>query len=313
MQAGSCRAADTLGAMAPATSTAGELARTVDRLVADHLGGGLWPRPVVSVWSGPVGAASGRQAPSPPAGFAREATTPHYAASTVKLPLLVAAYRLHERGDLDLDLHVEVRNRFRSSVDAPAFSLRREDDQDDETWDRLGGSATMRELARQAAVRSGNLAADLLHEQVGAAEVEAVLRAAGCSRRTTVGRAIGDLAAQRSGRDNLVTAVDLARVMEGVATRVLVGPSAGTELEALLAAQQHREQIPAGLPPGTFVADKPGWVPGVAHDIALVRPGRYGGPPPYVLAVCITAPAAEPTLFGLSAAISAAVWEHWGG
>ncbi|MDX6298789.1 MAG: beta-lactamase class [Nocardioidaceae bacterium] len=305
-------AADTLGAMAPATSTADGLARTVDRLVEDHLGDGLSPRPVVSVWSGAVGVAAGRQALTPPAALARESTTPHYAASTMKLPLLVAAYRLHERGGLDLDARVEVRNRFRSSVDAPAFSLRRDDDQDDETWDRLGGRATIRELARQAAVRSGNLAADLVHDQVGAAEVEAVLRAAACSGRTTVGRAIGDLAAQRAGQDNLVTAVDLARVMHGVATRTLVGPSAGTELEGLLAAQQHREQIPAGLPPGTYVVDKPGWVPGVAHDIALVRPGRYGGRPPYILAVCITAPAAEPTLFGLSAAISAAVWEHWG-
>jgi beta-lactamase class A len=228
----------------------------------------------------------------------------------MKLPLLVAAYRLAERGGLDLDTEVEVRNRFRSAVDAPEFSLRQEDDQDDETWDRIGGRATVRELARQAAVRSGNLAANLLFEHVGAAEVAAVLRAAGCSWRTSLPRAIGDLAAQQAGRDNLVTAADLARVMDGVATRQLVGPRAGAEIEELLGAQLHREQVPAGLPPGTFVADKPGWVPGVAHDVALVRPGRAGGRPPYVLAVCITAAATEATLFGLSAAISAAVWEH---
>jgi beta-lactamase class A len=311
MQAGSSRPADTLGAMAAATSTDGGLARTVDRLVEEHLGAGLSPRPVVSVWSRAVGAPAGPAASSSRGGLDRESSTAHYAASTMKLPLVVAAYRLHERRRLDLDGMVEVRNRFPSSVVAPPFSLRRDDDQDDETWNRIGGRATIRDLARQAVVRSGNLAADLVLDQVGAAEVEAVLRDAGCSAQTTVRRAIGDLAAQRCGLENLVTAADLARVMEGVATRELVGRQAGSELEGLLAAQEHREQVPAGLPPGTYVADKPGWVPGVAHDVALVRPGAASGRPPYVLAVCITAAAAESTLFGLSAAVSAAVWEHW--
>jgi len=288
--------------MAPATPRADGLARRVDRLVEDHLGVRPSPRPVVSVRAGRPGGGPW---------LAREADARHYAASTMKLPLLVAAYRLHARGDLDLDTEVEVHNRFRSAaVGAPPFSLRQDDDQDDATWDRLGGRATIRELARQAAVRSGNLAANLLYDEVGTAEVQAVLRAAGCSPRTTITRAIGDLAAQRCGRDNLVTAADLARVMDGVAARTLLPSQAATELEGLLAAQEHREQIPAGVPPGTFVAGKPGWVPGVAHDVALVRPGSTAGRPPYVLAVCITAEAAEAALFGLSAAISAAVWEH---
>ena len=40
----------------------------------------------------------------------------------------------------------------------------------------------------------------------------------------------------------------------------------------MLAGQEHRNQVPAGLPAGTYVAHKTGWVPGVAHDVALVRP-----------------------------------------
>jgi beta-lactamase class A len=291
--------------MAPSTQAQADLARAVDRLVEGHLGAGPARRPVVSVWAGAAGAA-GAAGDAPL--VEREATATHYAASTMKLPLLVAAYRLHERGGLDLDAPVEVRNLFRSRVDGARFSLRQEDDQDDELWARVGGGATLRELARHTAVHSGNLAANLLLEQVGPAEVEAVLRAAGCSRRTVLPRAIGDLAAQHGGVENLVTAADLARVMAGLANRELLGPRAA-ELEVLLAEQQHREQIPAGLPPGATVADKPGWVPGVAHDVALVRPA--GGRPPYVLAVCITAPAPEATLFGLSAAISAAVWDRW--
>ena len=55
----------------------------------------------------------------------------------MKLPLLVAAYRRHERGELDLDAEVPVHNEHRSAYDGTPFSLDQDDDQDDETWARI--------------------------------------------------------------------------------------------------------------------------------------------------------------------------------
>lgn len=272
------------------------LADTIDRLVRDLDA----PESVaLSVWLGE---------PDAPATYQRDQDRVHYAASTMKLPLLVAAYRLHERGSLDLDAEVPVHNSFRSAFDGSRFSLDQNDDQDDETWARIGGSATLRTLARHAAVKSGNLATDLLLEHVGTAEVSAVLRAAGCSGRTTLPRGIEDAAARRAGVDNLVTAADLARVLGAVAVGRLAAPRTCAEIERVLAVQEHRDQVPAGLPAGTYVANKTGWVDGVAHDVALVRPD---GPPPYVLAVCTTADLPEKTLYALNASVSAAVWERW--
>ena len=80
----------------------------------------------VSVWLGE---------PGRPATYEHAADRVHYAASTMKLPLLVAAYRRHERGELDLDAQVPVHNELRSAYDGSLFSLDRSDDQDDETWD----------------------------------------------------------------------------------------------------------------------------------------------------------------------------------
>ena len=40
----------------------------------------------------------------------------------------------------------------------------------------------------------------------------------------------------------------------------------------MLARQTYRDGVPAGLPAGTYVANKTGWVTGVDHDVALVRP-----------------------------------------
>ena len=275
------------------TPLVADLADGVRALVEARLPAGAQ----VSVWAGD---------PGDPAWFEREADTRHYAASTMKLPLLVAAYRLAEQGALDLDRTVPVHNEHRSAHDGSRFSLDQDDDQDDGTWDRLGSEVDLRTLARHAVVKSGNLATDLLLEHVGTSEVAAVLRDAGCSPATVLPRGIGDVAAREHGLDNLVTAADLARVIGGVSARTLAGPDTCAAVEAVLAAQEHRDQVPAGLPEGVYVANKTGWVDGVAHDVALVRPEDGA---PYVLVVCSTADADEQTLYAVNAAVSRAVWD----
>lgn len=269
-----------------------------DRLVEDFFRErGLDPDGgCVSVWFGTIRGVSR---------YTRDAETQHYAASTMKLPLLVAAYRRHERGELDLDTEVPVHNRFSSAADGSPYSLDQADDQDDETWAALGGGLTLRRLARHAVVKSGNLATNLLLERVGAGEVATVLADAGCTTDMALPRGIEDAVARESGLDNQVTAHGLALVMAGIANRTLALPATCEEVERILVEQEHREMIPAGLPPGTWVANKTGWVEGVAHDVALVRPDDAE---PYVLAVCTTADLTEQQGQELGARISAAMW-----
>ncbi len=260
-------------------------------------------RMTVSIWLGPV-----LDTPDGPPLVLREAETPHYAASTMKLPLLVAAYRRQERGDLDLDTRVPVHNDFASALDGSRFSLDRADDQDEETWDRLGTTCTLRELARHATVKSGNLATNLLLDHVGAGAVADVLTEAGCSSTTVLPRGIEDAAARRAGMDNVVTAADLALVLRGVAAGTLASPATCAAVEEVLAGQEHRDGIPAGLPEGTCVANKTGWVDGVCHDVALVRPD---GRPAYVLVVCTTGPLPEAVATTMIRDLSALAWEAW--
>jgi beta-lactamase class A len=238
----------------------------------------------------------------------RDAAAVHYAASTMKVPLVVAAYRRHERGEVDLDREVEVHNAFASAADGSPFSLRQEEDQDDGTWARIGGTCSLRTLAEHALVKSGNLATNLLLEQVGADEVAQVLADAGCSTATAVRRGIEDLAAAEAGINNLVTAEDLGRVLVGVADRTLASEASCAEIEAVLSRQEHRDGIPAGLPEGTHVANKTGWVEGIAHDMALVRPD---GRPPYVLVVLTTVDLPEQEGQALIAGVSRTVWKAW--
>lgn len=276
--------------VAPATSLAGR----VEDAVAGAGPGAV--QGVVSVWYGDV---AGQPF------LTRAADEEHYAASTMKLALLVAAYRRNERGELDLDAEVPVRNAFASAADGSPFTLEQADDQDDETWTLVGGRTSLRRLARHSVVRSGNLATNLLLEHVGAGEVAEVLKAAGCSGATRVTRGIGDATAREYGLDNVVTAADLALMMGAVADRRAAEPRTCELVEEVLAAQEHRDGIPAGLPAGTYAANKTGWVDGVAHDVALVRPEATT---PYVLVVCTTTSLAEERANALIAEISRVVW-----
>lgn len=239
--------------------------------------------------------------------WAHDADAPHYAASTMKLPLVVAAMRRVVRGELDLDASYRVHNAFASVLDGSPFAMDEDDDQDPDTWAAVGATRTLRQLAEHAITHSGNLATNLLIDVVGLAEVAEVLRLAGCSGTTVVGRGIEDAAARAAGITNTVTAADLGLLMAAVGRR---DPALGGEpvlgpVEEILTRQQHVDQVPAGLPAGTPTASKSGWIPGVSHDVALVRPV---GKEPFVLAVCTTVDLDEQDAAALVAGIARDVW-----
>lgn len=233
---------------------------------------------------------------------ARDADLAHYAASTVKLALvgtLLAA-------PVDLTEPVVVHADFPSRAGG-RFELRQDDDQDDQTWAALGTAVPLGRLAGRMVVASGNLAAGLVAERLGFAAVAAFLAGAGLDG-VRFDRLIGDAAAEAAGFTNTVTAAGLAALLAGLTDGSLLAAGATGQARAWLAAQEHRRMIPAGLPPGTWWAGKGGWVPGVKHDAALVRPGTA---PAYVLAVCTTAGLAEDEGEQLVARLSRTTWEAW--
>ena len=239
----------------------------------------------LSVWYGRLGA--------PPA-YQRRAEATHYAASTMKAAVLAALHRAGEAGEIDLDAAVPVRNEFTSAAPAaPVYACRQSYDNDDAVWERLGGTAALRWLAERMIVRSSNLATNLVLARVGLPAVAEVWRAVG-ARHSVVGRGIEDSAAAEAGITNLVTAADLAALLSAIALGVATdGPLASRAscramLDALLA-QECSEDLAAGLPPGTRIAHKNGWIPGVRHGAGVIYPDDA---PPYVLVVCATSPLA---------------------
>jgi beta-lactamase class A len=245
--------------------------------------------------------------------FARGADVPHYAASTMKLPLAIAAMRKAVRGELDLSMPVRVHNTFASVADGSQFSVDPAEDDDPGTWAALDhGTRTVLQLADHAIAHSGNLATNLLLELVGLDEVAKVLANAGCSPQTVVNRGIEDAVAREAGITNTVTARDLGLIMTGVGRRdtALGGPMVCAPVEAMLARQRHRNQIPAGLPAGLPIANKTGWIAGVSHDVCLVRPFDRA---PFVLSICTTTDLHEDAAAALVASLARDVWRIFAG
>jgi beta-lactamase class A len=278
----------------------------------------------VSVWCGPVG--------GPPA-YARLEDVPHYPASTMKLAVLAAAYQLADAGALDLDREVPVHDDFASAAAGAArFRMDPEYDSDPAVWAKLGGTATLRWLARRMIVVSSNLATNLVLEHTGypaatqtwraaAAHAASVrhtdappqadappqvdARAGGPAPLSVVNRGIEDYAARDAGLDNLVTAAELAALLSAIQADQIASPGACEQVRQILLAQQKNDDLPTGLPPGTPIAHKNGWVDGIRHDAAIVYPHDTR---PYVLVVCLTTERSDQEMRDLMRRIAAASW-----
>ncbi|WP_195909192.1 serine hydrolase [Microlunatus sp. Gsoil 973] len=243
---------------------------------------------------------------------ALDPTSQHYAASTMKLPLVLAAYRLRDRGTLDLDSTVTVHNSFTSRTGGP-FSIDPDEDSDEEVWAALGTEVPLRWLCRRSIIRSSNLATNLVADAVGfdaVAEVIADCNATGVE----VVRGIEDYAAQRAGISNVVTVSGLNRILLALADGTVAEASTCAEVLGILADNQVDTDIRPGLPPGTWVAHKNGWVSDGVLDAALVRPGGAADPDgQFVFSVAISGVWPNERAHELIQRLAGTVWDRRSG
>jgi beta-lactamase class A len=120
-------------------------------------------------------------------------------------------------------------------------------------------------------------------------------------------RGVEDNKAFRAGMNNTTTARDLAVLLEAIETGRAASRSSCDEMRDILLHQEFNEEIPAGLPAGTRVAHKTGWITGVLHDAAVVYPP---GRKPYILVVLTRDIPDVKVARRLISDISRMVWEH---
>jgi beta-lactamase class A len=211
-----------------------------------------------------------------------QADTSYHAASTMKVPVMIALFQKVDAGVLQLTDSVPLRNEFRSIVDSSVYELGPSDDSDSALYERVGGRVTVGELIERMIIRSSNLATNAVIDLAGGgSHITARMRALGAGD-IQVRRGVEDGKAYRAGLNNTTTARDLAAILAELERGRAASAASTRAMREILTRQEFNEGIPAGLPPGTRVAHKTGWITATAHDAAVVYPEDGA---PYVLVV----------------------------
>lgn len=181
------------------------------------------------------------------------------AASLIKVPIMMAAYKKAREGRLDLELPVTV-------------PLEK----------RVGGMGVVTHLAADTSLKlsdlitlmiivSDNTATNLCIDHVGIEYINSFMDEVGC-KNSILGRRLMDYEARKAGKDNFVSAEDMVTLLRCLWSDTSIE---GEKMRSLLYAQQFNTKLPYLIPSetDTRVAHKTGEIPGVEHDAGVVEVG----------------------------------------
>jgi beta-lactamase class A len=223
----------------------------------------------------------------------------------MKVPVMIEYFRRLDAGQITSDQTMALDTIFKSIVDGSTYAMNAGVDSDSSVLSRVGQQCPLRWLVERIIVRSSNLATNALIELLDAQRVQATTISLGAVNMKVL-RGVEDGKAFQQGLNNRTTARDLAALLEAIEAGRAASPASSRDMIEILAKQEFNEEIPAGLPAGTKVAHKTGWITGVQHDAAIIYPPNRK---PYVLVVLTRGIADRPVAKKLIADVSRLVWE----
>ncbi len=241
-------------------------------VAAPALGGLL--APAIAGIPGNVGIYA-RTMASGPALFAYNANVSFPSASTIKMLIMLTAFKAAERDPSALRRPITFSNS--ELIGGSPFLARASD----------GERFTVHELIVPMIRLSDNTASNMLITHFGFARINAVTRAAGLLH-THLLRHFLDTSAILAHMDNRTTPADMAHLLyqlkRGVREEIptVASPLSCRRMIDIMLGQTDRDTIPKLLPSGVAVANKTGELSRSRSDVAIVEPF---GDSPYVLAV----------------------------
>ncbi len=228
-----------------------------------------------------------------------------HAASTMKVPVLIDLMREVDAGRLQLDQSILLVNTYHSIVDGTPYQLQSADDSDSLVFSRVGEMVPLRWLAERMITHSSNLATNALIAVLDPMRVSRTMETFG-ARQTQVLRGVEDGKAYAAGRNNVTTANDLANILVALEREQTASTAMTAVMRDFLKRQVFNDQIPAGLPAGTPVAHKTGFITATLHDAAIVYPPQRA---PFVLVILTRGIPDRKVAEQLSADIATLTWQ----
>lgn len=192
-----------------------------------------------------------------------------HAASTMKTPVLIEAYKQAASGKFSIDDSITVRNEFKSIVDGSPYSLNSKDDSETDLYTKEGSKVKIYDLLYLMIIQSSNLATNLIIDLLGAKNVNQTMREMGANDIQVL-RGVEDTKAYRAGLNNTTTAYDQMIIFSKMAEGTTVNKASSDAMIQILLDQKFNDKIPAKLPKNVKVAHKTGWITGVNHDAGIV-------------------------------------------
>ena len=192
-----------------------------------------------------------------------------HAASTMKTPVMIEAFKKNHEGIISLDDYIEIKNEFKSIVDGSLFKLSSFDDSDKKTYGKIGRYLSLRELIYDMITISSNLATNLVIDYIGHEDINKTMRDLG-AKNINVLRGVEDIKAFNEGLSNTTTALDLLKIYDNLALGKVINISLSEEMVDILKKQKYDDIIPKYLPKSIEVAHKDGWINGARHDSGIV-------------------------------------------
>ena len=190
--------------------------------------------------------------------FMRGEDMPVVAASVIKIPVMIEAFRQAQTGELSLEeIHVL------------------------EDWERLPSCGTLKamhtgiemtllDLVKLMIIVSDNAATNIMIRRVGIENVNRTLRTLGCEK-TTLNRLLFDREASKRGVKNFITAGEIGKLLEGIYHGEIVSKEASRQMMEILLDQRLNGKLPFFIDSmGIDIAHKTGEDDGISHDVGVI-------------------------------------------
>ncbi len=170
-----------------------------------------------------------------------------HAASTMKTPVLIEAYKQAAAGKFSIDDSLIVKNEFKSIVDESHYSLDSNDDSETELYTKVGRKVKIYDLLYLMIIQSSNLATNIVIDLVGAQNANKTMREMGANDIQVL-RGVEDTKAFRKGLNNTTNAFDQMLIFSKIAEGTAVDKKSSDAMIKILLDQKFNDKIPAKLP-----------------------------------------------------------------
>ena len=188
--------------------------------------------------------------------WAYQPDIPLVAASVIKLPILMEAFRQTRDGLINMDEVFAIRPEQKMPGCGALTRL------------RDGLEVTLHDLCALMVILSDNTATNILIDRLRMDHINETIRLLGL-KKTKLRRRLFDAEASARGIQNTITAREMGLLLEKLYGGSCVSPEADAEMLSILSEQQLNGKIPFFLPE-IKIAHKTGEDNGITHDVGIL-------------------------------------------